>query len=74
MRSVLEGIQGVQLLVSHAMRIRAAISSYLGLDEVESFGIEIRNASMSVMDVENERIVCIGSLLVSDRLRSMLAP
>ncbi len=74
MRSVLEGTQGVQLLVSHAMPIRAAISSYLDLDEVESFGIEIRNASMSVIDVQNERIICIGSLLVSDRLRTMLAP
>ncbi len=74
MRSVLDGIGNVRILVSHAMPIRAAIASYLGLDEVESFGIEIRNASMSVIDVQNEKIICVGSLLLSNRIRSMLAP
>ncbi|MEM0157041.1 MAG: 2,3-diphosphoglycerate-dependent phosphoglycerate mutase [Thermoplasmataceae archaeon] len=73
MRTVLDSIEDVHILVSHAMPIRAAIASYLDLDEVESFGIEIRNASMSVIDVQNEKIISIGSLLLSDRVKSMLA-
>lgn len=71
-RNVLDSVSGVWVLVSHALPIRAAISSYLDLNEEESFGIEIRNASVSVIDIDREKVICIGSFLISDRIRKAL--
>ncbi len=71
-REVLESLDSTTILVSHGMPIRAAISSYLGLDEVESFGIEIRNASISVINLDSGTILSVGSLLVSQRIKDML--
>ena len=41
-REVLSRIDQTSVLVSHGLPIRAAVASYIGLEEVESFGIEIR--------------------------------
>lgn len=71
-REVLDSLESTTILVSHGMPIRAAISSYLGLDEVESFGIEIRNASISVIDLDSSTILSVGSLLISQRIRNLL--
>ena len=37
----------------------------------ESFGMDIRHASMSVIDVENGKIMSIGSLLLSQRIKRL---
>ncbi|AAT44008.1 2,3-diphosphoglycerate-dependent phosphoglycerate mutase [Picrophilus oshimae] len=69
MIDLIDSYNGRCIIVSHAFPIRAAISYYLDMDEQESFGIEIRYASMSAIDVKNKRILSIGSLLITDRIK-----
>lgn len=65
---IFDAFEGNYVLVSHALPIRAAISSFLDLNEEESFGIDIRNASMSVIDISERKVLCIGSFLVTPKL------
>jgi broad specificity phosphatase PhoE len=61
--------QGDVVFVSHMFPIRVAIAHFLGLDEDESLGIySFANASISAIDVENSRVLAVGSPRVSDRL------
>ncbi len=69
----LEDINGVALLVSHAFPIRATLSYYLGLNEEESYGINIRNASISVIDLEKAEVLCIGSRHLTERVKGQIA-
>ncbi len=71
-RDVFSEVNGIWVMVSHALPIRAAVCSFLDIDEIESFGVEIRNASMSVIDLENSRVLSIGSLLLSKRIWSSM--
>lgn len=66
---VFSEINETTLLVSHAFPIRAALSYYLDLDETESYGIDIRYATISVLDLEREEVLCIGSKVLSDRIK-----
>lgn len=68
----LEGIEGVTMLVSHAFPIRAALSYYLDMNEDESYGINIRNASISVIDLDKEEVLCIGSRHLTQRVREQI--
>lgn len=67
--SLVNSYDGDYVLVSHALPIKAFLCSFLDLNEVESFGINIRNASMSILDVEEGKVMCLGSLMFSDRLK-----
>jgi probable phosphoglycerate mutase len=67
-REIFGAYEGTYVMVSHALPIRAAISSFLGFNEEESFGINIRNASMSVIDIEKKRVLSIGSFLVTPKI------
>ncbi|MCL4341971.1 MAG: 2,3-diphosphoglycerate-dependent phosphoglycerate mutase [Candidatus Thermoplasmatota archaeon] len=67
-RETFNAYDGTYIMVSHALPIRAAISSFLGFNEEESFGINIRNASMSVIDIEKKHILSIGSFLVTPKI------
>ena len=61
--------QGNVVFVSHMFPIRVAVAHFLGLDEDESLGIySFANASISVIDVKNNRVLAMGSPRVSDRL------
>ncbi len=71
-REVLSEVEGNWVLVSHEFPIRSAISLYLGLDEMESYGLKIRNATISVIDLEKEEVLCIGSEFLSERVKSIL--
>jgi len=63
------GYQGDVVFVSHMFPIRVAVAHFLGLDEDESLGIySFANASISVIDVKNNRVLAVGSPRVSDRL------
>jgi len=65
MLSAIDSVSGLEVLVSHALPIRSAVSHYLDLGEVESYGIEIRNASISMIDVDRGRVLSLGSLYVT---------
>lgn len=68
----LKDVKGVGLLVSHAFPIRAALAFHLGLNEEESYGINIRNASISVIDIDRSEVLCVGSRYLSDRVKNYL--
>ncbi len=73
MRSIISDYDGNYVVVSHALPIRAVVASFLDLDERESFGIEIRPASMSAVDIENNKVLSIGTLLLTDRIRKVFS-
>lgn len=65
--------KGRHILVSHAYPIRAITSHYLGLGEHESYGIEVRNATATVIDLESNEILCVGSALLSRRVLNFIS-
>ncbi len=71
-RDLFREVQGNWIMVSHEFPIRAAISMFLGMDELESYGLNIRNATISVVDIEKEKVLCIGSRLLSSRVKDYL--
>jgi probable phosphoglycerate mutase len=67
MLSAVESASGIEVLVSHALPIRSAVSKYMDLGEVESYGVEIRNCSISMIDVERGKLLSLGSLYVTQK-------
>ena len=63
---------GVNIFVSHELPIKAAISSILHLDEEESRGFKIGNASITVIDINNNIILSVGSLELTPRVISSI--
>lgn len=70
--SLIDEKRGRYILVSHAYPIRAILSHYIGLDEEESAGVAIGNASASVIDIKNRKVFCIGSRKLSGRVLDFL--
>ncbi|MCL6003617.1 MAG: histidine phosphatase family protein [Thermoplasmatales archaeon] len=73
MRSAISEYNGSYILVSHALPIRVLTASFLGLNERESYGIDIKLASMTAIDVEHERVVSIGTVLLTERIRKLFS-
>lgn len=71
-REVFQEVEGNWIMVSHEFPIRSAISMFLGLDEMESYGLKIRYATISVIDLEQEKVLCIGSKYLTNRVRVRL--
>ncbi|WP_236692429.1 2,3-diphosphoglycerate-dependent phosphoglycerate mutase, partial [Acidiplasma aeolicum] len=71
MIDLINSYDGRYIIVSHAFPIRCAICYYLDLNEEESFGIDIRYASMSFIDVKRKKPLSIGSLLITDRIKKI---
>ncbi|MEM0155928.1 MAG: histidine phosphatase family protein [Thermoplasmataceae archaeon] len=69
MERALQKHEGKNIYISHALPIRAVIANYLGLSELDSYGIEIRFASISVVDLSESRVLSIGSLKPSEAVR-----
>ncbi|MCW6168698.1 MAG: histidine phosphatase family protein [Thermoplasmatales archaeon] len=67
MLRAIESVSGIEVLVSHALPIRSAVSKYMDLGEVESYGVEIRNCSISMIDVERGKLLSLGSLYVTPK-------
>lgn len=44
----------------------------MGLGEEESYGIEVRNASLSVVDNRTFEVIAIGSFVLSGRVRKLI--
>ncbi|WP_337859981.1 2,3-diphosphoglycerate-dependent phosphoglycerate mutase [Ferroplasma sp.] len=72
MISLINSYDGNYIVVSHSFPIRCVLAHYLGMDEEESFGIDIRHASMSTIDLTSQKLLAIGSLLVSQRIKKIL--
>ena len=70
MVGTLEKHEGNYVYVSHALPIRAAVAHYLGMNELDSYGIEIRYTSISAIDLSNGKVLCIGSLKPSKKIES----
>ena len=70
--SAMQDVKGVSLMVSHAFPIRSAVAHFLDLDEDESYGINIRNGSITVIDLDSEKVLCIGSRHLTPRVRKYL--
>ncbi len=71
MIDLINSYNGNYIVVSHAFPIRCALSYYLDLNEEESFGIDIRYASMSFINAKKKKILSIGSLLVTERIKKI---
>ncbi|MGP6206963.1 histidine phosphatase family protein [Cuniculiplasma sp. SKW3] len=59
--------RGLSIYVSHNLPIKALICNILDMDEEDAKGVDIRNASISIIDFENSKILAIGALKPSDR-------
>ncbi len=71
MRNALDDLDGCYILVSHALPIRAVTASFLDMDERESYGIDIKHASMTAIDVEKNKVLSIGTLLLTERIKNI---
>lgn len=70
--SLADSFQGSYIIVSHAYPIRAYASSFLGLGEFESGGVTIKNATATVIDVANGKVLSLGSYVLSSKVKSRL--
>ncbi len=68
MLSLIADYSGSYIIVSHALPIKAIICHFLDLSEIESFSIEIKNASMSAVLLKDKKVLSVGSLLLSKRI------
>ncbi len=73
MINLINSYKGNYIIVSHAFPIRCALSHYLELNEEESFGINIRYASMSVINTQQKKALSIGSLLLTDKIKELFS-
>lgn len=73
LKSALEDYEGQYLFVSHALPIRVLTASFLGLNERESYGIDIKLASMTAIDVEQGKVLSIGTVLLTDRIKKLFS-
>ncbi len=72
-KSLFSELKGSYILVSHALPIKATISHYLGIpDEPSSFGIDIKLASISAIDLSKDQVLCVASLRLSDETRKRM--
>ncbi|MGC8644886.1 MAG: histidine phosphatase family protein [Thermoplasmata archaeon] len=72
MRGTIESYEGCYIVVSHALPIRALVASFLGLDEVGSFGIDIKPASMTAISVDEGKVLTIGTLLLTEEVKKKM--
>jgi probable phosphoglycerate mutase len=64
--------RGNVVAVSHSLPIRALIASVIGMNEVESFGIEVGYASFTVIDIKEMKVKSIGSRTITGSMREYL--
>ena len=63
---------GVNVFVSHALPIKTVVSYILSLDEEESRGIKLSNASITIIDLQSRNIISIGSREITPRIIEVL--
>ncbi len=57
---------GKMIFVSHSDPIRAAISYCLDMGEPETYGISLKNASFTALDIDHKKLFCIGSVEITE--------
>ncbi len=72
MRGFAESCEGTVIAVSHALPIRAIISSIIGLNEATSQGIDIAYCSISCITTDPWEILSIGSKTLPASIRKRL--
>lgn len=70
--SLAGSFQGCYIIVSHAYPIRAYASSFLGLGELESGGVGIKNATATVVDIDQGKVLSLGSYVLSRKVRNRI--
>ncbi len=60
------------LIVSHGFLIKAFVSDALGLGSDESYGINIRFASITIMSIPDAKVLCLGAVALSHEVKSRL--
>ena len=66
------GLSENSLIVSHGFLIKAFVSDALGLGSDESFGINIRFASITIMSIPDAKVLCLGAVALSHEVKSRL--
>lgn len=72
LQRVMDAVDGKIIAVSHAMPITVMVASMLSLNQEESRGIDIPNSSITVLDLEARKILCIGSRRLSPKIERIL--
>ncbi|MCL5730970.1 MAG: histidine phosphatase family protein [Candidatus Thermoplasmatota archaeon] len=72
MRNFSEEVSGNVIAVSHQITIRAIIASYLNIGEPESYGIDIGRATISAIDTDRKKVLCVGARRLPERLSNIL--
>jgi probable phosphoglycerate mutase len=72
-KACMNDYKGKYIFVSHSDPIRAIASYYLNFSEGESFGIAIKNASMTVIGKEPLRLLCLGAINLDDKIKSIFS-
>ncbi len=66
------GLSENSLIVSHGFLIKAFVSDALGLGSDESYGINIRFASITIMSIPDAKVLCLGAVALSHEVKSRL--
>ena len=61
------------IFVSHSDPIRAIASYYMGLSEGESFGMAIKNGSMTVIARSPLKLLSLGAINLDDKIKSIFS-
>ena len=69
----MDDYKGKYIFVSHSDPIRAIASYYLGFSEGESFGMAIKNASMTVVGEEPMKLLCLGAINLDEKIKSVFS-
>ncbi|WP_337860997.1 2,3-diphosphoglycerate-dependent phosphoglycerate mutase [Ferroplasma sp.] len=72
-KACMSDYRGKYIFVSHSDPIRAIASNYLGFSEGESFGMAIKNASMTVIGKEPLKLLCLGAINLDDKIKSIFS-
>ncbi len=70
-KSAMDSFNGKYIFVSHSDPIRAIASYYLGWTEDDSFGIDIKNASMTVIDSDKNKVLCLGAINLDPEIKKL---
>ncbi len=69
--SCMDDYNGKYIFVSHSDPIRAAIAYTLNMDEGDTYGITVKNASITGIDTDKKKVLCIGSINLDDKIKSL---
>ncbi|MEM0140376.1 MAG: 2,3-diphosphoglycerate-dependent phosphoglycerate mutase [Ferroplasma sp.] len=69
--SCMDDYNGNYIFTTHSDPIRAIVSHFLHFSESNSYGISIRNASMTVISGKQHSILCIGAINLDDEIKKL---